>query len=390
MSAPRPIDLAWHLEPRGGLVWLDSAVATKQGARSLLAAAPTFVLQGTVDADWAAVEQHLQAHAGSAGALMGYIGYDGVYALAHYPVVHTYLHEEQRWLEPLPAFLPAPADSAHSVELSFAPQVSAEAYMQMVRRAKEYIAAGDIYQVNLAYPWQAAWPASASALAWYTRLRQVSAAPHAAYMDVAEHKILSSSPECFLHMQGRDIFTQPIKGTRPRHAQADLDAAAAEHLYTSSKERAELLMITDLERNDLGQVCEYGSVQVDELWKVEHYAQVHHLISTVRGTLRQGISHATALRAAFPGGSITGAPKQRARQIIAELEPHPRGIYTGALGYFSYEGTSSFNIAIRTAIQHGEQIHFHVGSGIVADSDPQSEYLETLHKAAGLRAAAQA
>jgi anthranilate/para-aminobenzoate synthase component I len=148
-------------------------------------------------------------------------------------------------------------------------------------------------------------------------------------------------------------------------------------------------MITDLERNDLGQVCEYGSVQVRELWKVEHYAQVHHLISTISGTLREGVSHAAAFRAMFPGGSITGAPKQRASAIIAELEQHPRGVYTGAMGYFGYDGSSGFNIAIRTAIQSEGHIQFHVGSGIVADSDPATEHIETLHKAAGLLAAAQ-
>lgn len=388
MNALHPMDLAWQLEPQGGLVWLDSAVTETQEGKSLLAAAPTMVLEGNIQQDWAQVEQHLQTHAGSSGALIGYISYDGVYALGHYPVVHTYLHAEQRWVEPLPRLSEVEKPTS-SVQLSFQPQLNAAEFILMVERAKDYIAAGDIYQVNLSYPWAAQWPESASTLALYERLRLVSAAPYAAYMDLAGKRILSSSPECFLHMQGRDVFTRPIKGTRPRQAEPALDKASAAELYASSKERAELLMITDLERNDLGQVCEYGSVQVRELWKVEHYAQVHHLISTISGTLREGVSHAAAFRAMFPGGSITGAPKQRASAIIAELEQHPRGVYTGAMGYFGYDGSSGFNIAIRTAIQSEGHIQFHVGSGIVADSDPATEHIETLHKAAGLLAAAQ-
>ena len=146
-------------------------------------------------------------------------------------------------------------------------------------------------------------------------------------------------------------------------------------------------MITDLERNDLGQVCEFGSVRVPELWKVESFAQVFHLVSTVTGTLRPGLSHAAAFRACFPGGSITGAPKKRALEIIRELEPHPRGLYTGAIGGFGFNGESRWNIAIRTAVQQGARLHFHAGSGIVADSDPDQEWEETQHKAAGLLAA---
>jgi anthranilate/para-aminobenzoate synthase component I len=189
-------------------------------------------------------------------------------------------------------------------------------------------------------------------------------------------------------MSGRAIRTRPIKGTRPRRADATADEKSAYDLITSPKEIAELIMITDLERNDLGQVCDFGSVHVPELLKLERFAQVFHLVSTVEGRLLPGMDHLSALRACFPGGSITGAPKKRAREIIAELEPEPRGLYTGALGWFGFNGESRFNIAIRTAIFEESQAHFHVGAGIVADSVPEKEWQETLDKAAGLLLAA--
>ena len=254
-----------------------------------------------------------------------------------------------------------------------------------MRRAQEYIAAGDIYQVNLSHPWFADWPEQARALELYQRLRKVSPAPHAAFVELGDSTVLSASPELFLKMDGPVITTRPIKGTRPRFpGDPERDAASARELPLCEKERAELLMITDLERNDLGQVCEFGSVQTPDLWRVEGFAQVYHLVSTVTGRLKPGISHAAAFRACFPGGSISGAPKRRALEVIAELEGHPRGLYTGAIGFFGFDGSSQWNIAIRTAVKQGRQISFHAGSGIVADSIPEREWEETLHKASGL------
>ena len=219
-----------------------------------------------------------------------------------------------------------------------------------------------------------------------------SPAPYAGLLCVEDRVIACSSPELFLQMEGREAVTRPIKGTRPRGGDAAGDAAAARELWDSAKERAELVMITDLERNDLGRVCEYGSVEVRELLKLERYAQVHHLVSTVAGRLRADAGHIDALRACFPGGSVTGAPKMRAREIIAELEPVSRGVYTGAMGYLGYDGHSAFNIPIRTAVLEADgRAHFHAGAGIVADSQPRKEWEETLWKAAGLlRAAARA
>jgi anthranilate/para-aminobenzoate synthase component I len=201
--------------------------------------------------------------------------------------------------------------------------------------------------------------------------------------------VLSASPETFLRFSGRTVRTRPIKGTRPRRSEPTADEKSAYDLITSPKEIAELIMITDLERNDLGQVCEFGSVCVTELLKLERYEQVFHLVSTVEGRLRADINQVAALRACFPGGSITGAPKRRAREIIAELEPEPRGLYTGAIGWLGFNGESQFNIAIRTVVLDDDCAHFHVGAGIVADSIPEREWEETLDKAAGILLAAE-
>lgn len=387
-----PVGLARRLAGEPGLVWLDSALAGP-GARSWLAWRPQTVLHGHLDRDWTQVEAALAdgLAQGGSGGLFGWVGFDGHFVLGIYPQALVYDHDRGRWFDPdnLLSQVPAePPPSPPPPSLIFTPQVPRAAFIDQVRRAQAYIAAGDIYQVNLSHPWQADWPAEADALAAYLRLREVSPAPHAAFLDLDGTRVLSASPELFLELHDRAITTRPIKGTRPRYpADPERDARSKAALPASEKERAELLMITDLERNDLGQVCEFGSVRVPELWKVESFAQVFHLVSTVTGTLRPGLSHAAAFRACFPGGSITGAPKKRALEIIRELEPHPRGLYTGAIGGFGFNGESRWNIAIRTAVQEGDRIHFHAGSGIVADSDPDQEWEETQHKAAGLLAA---
>ena len=273
---------------------------------------------------------------------------------------------------------PTPAPTAQSAGRAgdFTASFTRDSYRRAVRRAKEYIAAGDIYQVNLSQRFQTTVATSASAV--YRALRAANPAPYCAYLDIGDAQILSSSPECFLQLADRQVVTRPIKGTRPR-------AVDPAELLASPKDNAELLMITDLERNDLGRVCEFGTVRVPELVRVESFATVHHLVATVAGSLRRDVSHGDCVRACFPGGSITGAPKIRAMEIIDELEPHARGIYTGAIGYFDPAGQSHFNIAIRTVVyQPGGRLTFQVGGGIVADSDPDAEYDETLAKAQGI------
>lgn len=384
-----PAEIAAQLCQREGFVWIDSSLATP-GAISVLTAEPVEVLQGHIDRDWENVRTALATPRASAGGLYGWVGYDGHFVFGIYPHGLVFDHDTSRWyqfgnFQFSVSNLPSPSVP----HLHFEPQVSRDEFIRMVERAQEYIAAGDIYQVNLSCPWKATWPQDADALALYLKLRTVSPAPHAAFMQLAGTTVLSASPELFLRMHSSRVATRPIKGTRPRFANdPERDAAAVRELTGSAKERAELLMITDLERNDLGQVCEFGSVTVPELWRVESFAQVFHLVSTVIGTLRPHVDHVDAFRACFPGGSITGAPKKRATEIIAELEPHPRGLYTGAIGWFGFDGRSQWNIAIRTAVQTGDEITFHAGSGIVADSVPEHEHEETLHKAAGILAAA--
>ncbi len=385
------MEVAAGLRSQSGLVFLDSGNAGED-ARSFVTAAPVQRLRGHIERDWALVSQALEERRGSPGGLFGWVGYDGEFRFGVYPQVLVFRHRDQTWSEcgdlsrqlpPVSPALPPPPT------LSFRPQVPQSAFIEAVRRAQGYIAAGDIYQVNLAHPWQAPWPAGADALALYARLRAISPAPYSAFLELDGTCVISSSLESFLHMQEHTITTRPIKGTRPRFPHdAEKDRQSAHDLAHSPKERAELLMITDLLRNDLGMVCEYGSIRVPDLARVESFAQVFHLVSTVTGTLRREVDHAAAFRACFPGGSITGAPKKRAREIIAELEPHSRGIYTGALGYFGFDGGSEFNIIIRTAVQQAGSISFHAGAGIVADSVPALEYEETLHKASGLLRAA--
>lgn len=394
---PSVEEMAQRLHALPGFVWMDTAGPAHpvEEGLSMLAARPSAVVRGQLS-DVTELREILQRHAQPAaadlglplGALIGTVDYDGHYHFGVYEDLLLHRPATDEWWEvgDLLSHAPERARLSEAPLLKFTAEMSAAEFVANVSRAQDYIAAGDIYQVNLAQRFHAAWPLGEAALHTYFRLRDVSPAPYAAFLDQGERQVLSSSPESFLKMSGDHIQTRPIKGTRPRFRDEATDQKSLLDLLSSAKERAELLMITDLERNDLGQVCAYGSVHVPDLLQLERYAQVFHLSSTVQGTLAAGQDHLSALQACFPGGSITGAPKHRARQIIAELEPTPRGLYTGCIGYLGFNGESQFNIAIRTLIVEGESAHFHVGAGIVADSVPQLEWEETLHKAAGLLA----
>lgn len=255
-------------------------------------------------------------------------------------------------------------------------------YLAAIRRAIEYIHAGDCYQVNLAQ--RLLHPATVPPLDLYRRLRERNPAPFAAYFDLGNFVIASASPERFLTMRERMIETRPIKGTRPRGKTSADDRALADELQRSAKDRAENIMIVDLLRNDLGRVCRYGSVRVPALCRLESYEYVHHLVSEVRGELQPGLTAIDLLRATFPGGSVTGAPKIRAMEIITELEQTARGPYCGCLGYLGFDGSMDANILIRTFTMGRGCLQFPVGGGIVADSIPEHEYDETWHKAEGL------
>ncbi len=281
---------------------------------------------------------------------------------------------------------PAPrAAPAHAVS-GFTP----DAYRAAVERVRGHIARGDIFQANLSQRWTlplAPGAPTAFALGLFESLARLSPSPYAAFLGATDHAVAAASPECFLTLRGRQVETRPIKGTRPRRADPAADALERAALAASAKDRAENVMIVDVLRNDLGRVCETGSVRVPELCALESFAQVHHLVSTVTGTLREGADAFDLLEACFPGGSITGAPKIRAMEILEALEPVRRHVYTGAIGYLDWRGDADWNIAIRTALVTSDAVRFAAGGGITADSDPQAEYDETLHKIEGLRAA---
>jgi anthranilate synthase component 1 len=280
------------------------------------------------------------------------------------------------------ASMQQPATSADSV-IGISEEEPA-AYLQRIVAAQEYIRAGDIYQANLSRSWRAHLPDAYPSAALYQRLRASNPAPFAAFAQIGALRILSSSPERLLRIRDGRVCTRPIAGTHPRGQNAEEDRALAAALVAHPKERAEHVMLIDLARNDLGRVCTGGSVRVDEYMAVETYAHVHHIVSNVTGELREGVSPVEALRAVFPGGTITGCPKVRCMQIIAELESAPRGPYTGSLGYLNHDGSGDFNILIRTMSLFGNELEFRAGAGIVADSRPERELDETRAKARGM------
>jgi anthranilate synthase component 1 len=257
-------------------------------------------------------------------------------------------------------------------------------FLAAARRALEYTAAGDVYQTNLSRQWQARASRPVSPVAIYKRLRSTNPSPFAAILRYHDFALLSSSPERLVQVREGTVSTRPIAGTRPRGATPTDDEALIRSLLDNEKERAEHVMLIDLERNDLGRVCIGGSVKVDEYMSIETYAHVHHIVSNVSGRLRNAMSPIDVIRALFPGGTITGCPKIRCMQIIAELEDCGRGAYTGSIGYLNRDGSCDFNILIRTITAQGAAFKFRAGAGIVADSVPAQELAETRAKAEGL------
>lgn len=274
-----------------------------------------------------------------------------------------------------------PADT-FSVQGKITSNFTQDSYAAAFSRVQDYLQAGDCYQINLAQRFSAA--ASGDALGAYLTLRSLSPAPYSAFLNLPQVQILCASPERFLRVQSGRVETKPIKGTRPRSKDMRQDCNLAEELRNHPKDQAENLMIVDLLRNDLSKSCVPGSVRVPKLFEVESFANVHHLVSTVEGKLAQGRDALHVLRDCFPGGSVTGAPKRRAMQIIDQLEPQYRGIYCGAIGYVGFDGNMDTNIVIRTLDYSNNEIRCWVGGGIVADSDRAAEYQETLDKAAGI------
>ena len=434
MTAYRITELPWHADPLSGLfairelghpVLLDSAASDDRHSRfSILGADPAELIcarggesgQQTLDRLRSALAQlgpaswpdQLQLPFG-AGAL-GFISYDfgrslenlPEQALADIQLPHLQLgiyrwslisdnQQQKRWLVCHPSvshdyqtqLLERLAHSAtpagtFALHEPFAAEQTEQAYLDSFARIQQYIHAGDCYQVNLAQRFSA--PCKGDPLSAYQQLRQHCPTPFAAYLESPGHAVLSLSPERFLKVEEGRVETRPIKGTRPRGATPAEDQALAEALRSSPKDRAENLMIVDLLRNDLGRSCRFGSVKVPELFSIESYPNVHHLVSSITGTLKPELDALDLLANAFPGGSITGAPKIRAMQIIEELEPVRRSLYCGSIGYIGCEGQVDLNIAIRSLVHQNDRMYCWGGGGIVADSEGEAEYQESLTK----------
>ena len=436
---PEPLEVCERLARLPYPILLDSAAGhDRTGRYSYFAADPVRVFEARVPDDpLPAAREALRACAAEGdpalppfqGGLAGYIGYDYGRVLERVPAprsddldvpdvllglydwVISWDHQAERaWLVStgLPEARAAGADRAarradRVQELlsrpAPAPLQRAEGegpeargplrsnftrnqYLAAVSRVREYILAGDLFQANISQRFDA--PLAGAPFDLYRRLRHRSPAPYAAWLDAGRFQLMSASPERFLRLDGGRVETRPIKGTRPRSADPARDAGLAAELSASAKDRAENVMIVDLLRNDLSRVCRPGSVRATELLALEAHPTVYHLVSTVTGELAAGCDAFDLLCAAFPGGSITGAPKVRAMEVIAELEPSRRAAYCGSIGYLSVTGDMDTSIVIRTCIATGGRVYFQAGGGIVADSDPAAEYEETLDKARAL------
>ncbi|HUP97051.1 MAG TPA: aminodeoxychorismate synthase component I [Usitatibacter sp.] len=416
---------AWFeaMRPLGWAVFLDSGDPARTGGRyDILAAEPRAVLV-TAEEPFAAARRLIAGEASGdeswpvSGAAMGYFGYEAGRASAGlpahkagttafmpevavglYPWTVVIDHAERRAAitslatvgeaqvaqlrERLLAATSRPPQPFH-VDGPIASTLERPEYLPRARRVLDYIAAGDCYQANLTREFRAA--CSGDPWTFYRHLHDTNPAPMGAYLEYPFGAVLSSSPERLLEVHGREALTRPIKGTRRRRADPAEDARATAELLASEKDRAENIMIVDLLRNDLGKVCRTGSVKVRALCELESFATVHHLTSTITGELAPGHDALDVLAACFPGGSITGAPKRRAMEIIDELEPHRREVYCGAIGYVTPGGRMDMNIPIRTTLIARGELRFYAGGGIVADSTPEDEFEETEVKVAAIR-----
>ncbi|HEX3728269.1 MAG TPA: aminodeoxychorismate synthase component I [Opitutaceae bacterium] len=438
-AAPSPEAAFARLRGRRGVFWLDSSLRGGAGRFSVLGCEPLAVFRargrelefreaGGRARRWrgdpaAELERLLlryqiphdaRRRVPFAGGAVGFLGYEfgqgGARPAGAPPDAHLAWHDAAAvwdhargrawlvgagWRRPpgeavaeLARWLRGPAQPARRrapAPLRLRSDFTRARYEAAVRGVRGRIARGEIYQMNLAQRFHGA--AAGDPADLYLRLRRRNPAPMGAYLAAGPWTVLSSSPERFLEVAGRRIRTFPIKGTRPRGATPAEDAARRRELAASPKERAELLMIVDLMRNDLGRVCRFGTVKVNRLHALESFATVHHLVGEVEGELRPDVGPAELLRAVFPGGSITGAPKLRAMRVIRQFEGRRRGVFSGAIGYWGADGRTDLSIAIRTIVCRRGRAEFHVGAGIVWDSDPRLEYEETLAKGLALREA---
>jgi para-aminobenzoate synthetase component 1 len=396
-----PYEAAAAFHDEEYFAFLDSSrVEADQGRYSILAWRPRAVVRIRDEDPFPAIERLLRSQTG--GGVIGYFSYDLFRFLEQYDKltavddlklpdcclmayddVFVFDHQTNRWNREIPHRTAVRAPRC----IIGPPQsnITREQYTAGVEKALEYIGAGDIYQVNLSHRFTHSFAGSPFRL--FSALRQVSPSFYGAYLNCGDHAVISSSPELFLRQYGRTVETRPIKGTRPRGQSPQEDRVLKKELLNSAKEAAELTMVVDLERNDLGRVCKYGTVEVTQHRYIQELPSLFHTVSTVRGRLRDEAGTVDVLRAMLPGGSISGCPKIRAIEIIDELEPVRRHVYTGAIGFIGPKDDVRLNVAIRTMTVARNRLYYHVGSGIVADSVPEKEYDETLQKAAGMQQA---
>src|SRR3990167_4161674 len=396
---PKPATLASLITCQPHSLWLDSGTMAHPHAKlSIVGVEPEIIFN--TKQKLAKLEKHLSSVINPpplpfAGGALGFITYEAKFYFVCHRLYWVYDHSQkksyllyqnkdaklkQHWLKKIQKLISSVTAVKNPFALpSLKSNFSKKTYQQTVQEIIHRIHRGDCYQVNLSQQFKI--PFQKNIGEFYLQLRTVSPAPYMAFINTGAEIILSNSPECFLKIQGRKITSRPIKGTRPRGQTKKQDLQLKKELFKSPKDEAELLMITDLMRNDLGKISVHCSVEVPSLKKVETFSNVHHLVATVSATLAPHITSLQAVLSASPAGSITGAPKLKAMEIIRELEPNPRGIYTGSIGYIDFRGNAAFNVAIRTALFKNNQLYFNSGGGIVADSDPANEYEETLYKA---------
>ncbi len=386
-------------------VLLESALVSQESYQSLQAEKPLRVISSTTHSLndlWKALDETWNTPSSShkdsslfSGGWIGFLGYEAYSLFPHFKInSHTSDLTPLWWFgyydnydviqqeQTNPDANKQPSSSILHDNARLTQDSSAQNYQNAVKKIQDYLQEGTCYQVNLAQRFSV--PYQGDAYSLYRKLCQKSPMPYAAFLNLGDIQILSASPECFFKIENNKIITKPIKGTRARSANSAEDQQLKNDLQTHLKDKAELLMITDLERNDLGKICKPGSIQTSTISKVETYTHLHHQLSEIEGELQDGLPISKVLLSLFPGGSITGAPKQKAMEIIHTLELVPRNVYCGAIGYVSHGQKAQFNIAIRTMILKNQKAYFYSGAGIVMDSDPKREFEETLLKARGM------
>ena len=392
-----PIEVANQLSHLAGFAFFDSSGNIPKHyppALSIIGALPEETIQGNLK-DLKALQDILEKNSITTkakidiplGGLCGWIEYEGDFSFGLYRNFLIFHHGKKEWYEigNLLSLMKTPKNAELSLS-AWKQEMREEEFLEKVKTIQKYILAGDIYQANLSQKFSCEFVGD-SLFPLYQKLRLVSPSPMSAWLQNEEKQILSTSPETFLRFENRKISSRPIKGTRPRGKIEKEDQKFQKELIKSSKENAELLMIVDMQRNDLGKICKNHSVEVKSTAQLETFAQVHHLVGHIEGELQEKINPISAVASCFPAASITGAPKKRACEIIKELETKPRGVYTGILGYFGFNGMSQFNVAIRTLSAEKQKISYDVGSGIVSDSNPYQEYQESMHKGRGIQLA---